>query len=341
MRPTIYDIARVANVSKSTVSRFLNNQKNVSLHAQERILNAIEELNYHPSKLAQSLSKGFDAILIVSRSNKTTADNPFFSEILHSITQRAEEENFDVILQTSHDSEEELRKCTMKIREKMIKGIIMLTSPASEEMFQQLDVFNIPVVVIGKVEGTYNNVFCVDTDNYRDSYDLTRYLISQGHEKIACMHSPFDYNVAIDRFSGYADCMADHELRPHEDWIVNSGYASDEAYMAARQLLAASEPPTAVFATDDIKVVGAYKAFSEKGLRIPEDISIVGYTNQHLSQFLFPALTGIEIPVRKLGETGTELLFSKIKKNDASSQSKVILPTGQLIRDSVSALTAT
>lgn len=116
MAHTIYDIARAAGVSKSTVSRALNNKSNISDEARERVLLAVQQLNYQPSKLARALSAGFDAIMVVSRSTKTTVNNPFFSGIIQAISTKAEEENFDVILQTSKNSEEELKKCITKIK---------------------------------------------------------------------------------------------------------------------------------------------------------------------------------------------------------------------------------
>ena len=171
MSPTIYDIARVAGVSKSTVSRVLNKQTNISPEARDKVLKAIDELNYQPNKLARALtSSGFDAIMVIStRSTKTTAGNPFFSDVLHAITAKAEEEGFDVILQTSNSSEDDLLKCVSKIKQKMIKGIIMLSSPANESFFTTLDAYGVPVVVIGKVEGEYQNIYSVDTDNFHDS----------------------------------------------------------------------------------------------------------------------------------------------------------------------------
>jgi len=335
--PTIYDIARVANVSKSTVSRVLNNQQNISEEARARVMSAIKELNYHPNKLARSLSTGFDAILVISRASATIVDNPFFSEILNSISKKAEEEHFDVILQTSQNNQDELKKCTKKIREKMIKGIIILSSPTNEQLLQQLDAFNIPVVVIGKVAGTYANISSVDTDNYRDSYAQTQYLIDQGHRKIACLHSPFDYNVAIDRFNGYKDCMKANGLALQKEWVQNSGYTIQEAYRKAKGLLRLEDRPTAVFATDDLKVISVYRAFTEEKVRIPDDMSVIGYSNSNLSQFLFPSLTSMEIPIRKLGETGTELLFSKIKGTPAPASQKIIIPTEKITGESVAA----
>ncbi|MBT2722868.1 LacI family DNA-binding transcriptional regulator [Bacillus sp. ISL-46] len=331
---TIYDIARVANVSKSTVSRVLNNQTNISEEARERVLKAIEELNYQPSKLARALSSGFDAIMVVSRSAKTTANNPFFSEIIHRISSNAEEENFDVIIQTSRNSKDELEKCITKIKEKMIKGIIMLSSPANEDFFKQLDVFNIPIVVIGRVDGEYTNIFSVDTDNYQDSYNLTKFLIEQGHKEIACLHSPLDYHVSIDRLEGYKDCLKDLSVPLKEEWIINSGYTVNTAYDSATSLLLSQHRPTAVFATDDLKVLSLYKSALENGISIPNDISIVGYSSPNISAFLSPSLTRIEIPVKKLGDAGTKLLFDKIKENKAINSPKIV-PTEMIIQNSV------
>ncbi|MEY8731520.1 LacI family DNA-binding transcriptional regulator [Peribacillus frigoritolerans] len=330
---TIYDIARVAMVSKSTVSRVLNNQSNISVESRERVLKAIEQLNYQPSKLARGLSSGFDAIMVLSRSAKTTENNPFFSEIIHAISTNAEDENFDVILQTAKNSQDELQKCIRKIKEKLIKGIIMLSSPADENFFQQIDPFNIPIVVIGKVEGHYKNVFSVDTNNYKDSYDLTQYLIDKGHRDIACLHSPLDYHVSIDRLEGYKSCMKYNGLPLKNEWIINSGYTIDAAHQSAKQLLR-NNRPTAVFASDDLKVMSIYKMAAENGISIPGDLSIVGYSNSNLHPFLSPSLTCKEIPVKKLGDIAVQVLFTKIKGNQDQIPHTIIL-TENIIQNSV------
>jgi DNA-binding LacI/PurR family transcriptional regulator len=330
LRYTIYDIAKLANVSKSTVSRVLNNQTNISAEAKERVLNAIAELKYQPNKVARGLSSGFDAIMVLSRSSKTTANNPFFSEIIQTISAKAEEENFDLILHTSQNSNDEIEKCINKIKEKMIKGILMLTSPADEVFYQELDVFDIPIVVIGRVDGTYKNVYSVDTNNYQDSYDLTDYLYQKGHRDIACLHSPLEYHVSIDRLKGYKDCMVQHGLPLNEGWIINSGYTVDSAYEAAKSLLLSKKRPTAVVANDDLKVWSLYKAAAELKISIPENISVVGYSN---SPFLSPSLTRVEIPIDELGAVGSDILFSKI--SGMETESRTVVPTRKIIQDSV------
>jgi len=314
MSPTIYDIARVAGVSKSTVSRVLNKQTNISPEAREKVQKAIDELNYQPNKLARALtSSGFDAIMVIStRSTKTTAGNTFFSDVLHAITAKAEEESFDVILQTSKSSEDDLLKCENKIKQKMVKGIIMLSSPANESFFPRLDEYGIPVVVIGKVAGDFRNIYSVDTDNFSDSLALTDTFIKNGHRKIACLHAPLDYHVSIDRLAGYKASLEKHGIAVQPDWIIDGGYTHESALTAARQLLSGDNAPDAVFATDSMKLLGLYRAAEALNLRIPEQIAVAGYSDPMLSLILTPAPGGFDIPTRKLGEESCDLLFNRI-----------------------------
>ncbi|PGZ93040.1 LacI family DNA-binding transcriptional regulator [Bacillus sp. AFS029533] len=338
MGPTIYDIARVANVSKSTVSRVLNNKDNISEESRNRVMKAIEELNYQPNKLARALtSSGFDAILVMSRSTKTTAGNTFFSEIIHSISTRSEVENFDVIIQTSKNSKDELEKCIEKIRGRMIKGILMLSSPANEDFFKEIDKYEIPVVVIGRVEGNYEHVYSVDTDNFHDSYQLIQHLIDQGHTDIACLHSSLDYHVSIDRLEGYKKCLTDNGIPLRSDRIIDSGYTMEKAYETSETLLKSKDLPTAIFAIDDLKVIGLYNTTSKLGISIPKDISIIGYNNGIFSPLFSPPLTGIEIPVMKLGDIATDLLFKHIK-NKTENTEHIIVPTKLVERKSVAKL---
>ena len=327
MSPTIYDIARVAGVSKSTVSRVLNKQTNISPEARDKVLKAIDELNYQPNKLARALtSSGFDAIMVIStRSTKTTAGNPFFSDVLHAITTKAEEEGFDVILQTSKSSEDDLLKCVSKIKQKMIKGVIMLSSPANESFFNTLDAYGVPVVVIGKVEGDYQNIYSVDTDNFNDSATLTDNFIKNGRRKIACLHAPLDYHVSIDRLAGYKASLAKHNIAIHSDWIMDGGYTHESALAAAITLLSSPVPPDAVFATDSMKLLSLYRAADELNLMIPEQVVIAGYSDPMLSLILTPAPGGFDIPTRKLGEESCNLLFRRIGGQPAPQ--KVLVDT--------------
>lgn len=335
MSPTIYDIARVAGVSKSTVSRVLNNQTNISPEALEKVQKAIKDLNYQPNKLARALtSSGFDAIMVIStRSTKTMAGNPFFAEVLHAITSRAEEEGFDVILQTSRSTEDDLLKCENKIRQKMIKGIIMLSSPADESFFSRLDIYEIPVVVIGKVDGDYRHVYSVDTDNYQDSIALTDALISRGHKNIACLHAPLDYHVSVDRLAGYKESLHRHHIPLRPEWVIDSGYTNESGLVAAKALLAMKERPDAVFATDSMKLLSLYRAAVELNIRIPQQLAVVGYSNETLSFILAPAPGGVDVPAYELGIKSCDQLFKCISGKPGPR--RVIIATRVLLTDSL------
>ncbi|WP_049294446.1 LacI family DNA-binding transcriptional regulator [Franconibacter helveticus] len=328
MSPTIYDIARLAKVSKSTVSRVLNNQTNISPQARERVLKAIEELNYQPNIMARALSSaGFDAILVITtRSTKTTAGNPFFSEVLHAITARAEKEGFDVILQTSKDPQEALNKCLLKIRQKMIKGIIMLSSPTDETFYNELDKCAVPVVVIGKVAGGYNTIYSVDTDNFGDSLKLTEKLIKRGYRRLACIHAPLDHHVSVDRLAGFQAALKKHQLECDPQWIIDGGYTQQSALAAAGTLLSRPSLPDAVFVADSLKLIGVYRAAALKNIAIGQQLSVIGYGNEMLNLTLMPEPEGIHVPTQLLGEKSSEALFAIIAGRDVPRE--IIIPTG-------------
>lgn len=311
---TIYDIARVANVSKSTVSRVLNNQSNISEESRQRVMEAITALDYQPSKLARALtSSGFDAILVLfSRPSKTIVGNPYFSEMLNIITERAENENFDVIIQTAKNVDEYERKCVEKIENKMVKGLIMLSSPTDEKILKTLDKYQIPIVVIGNITGHYRHVYSVDTDNKMDSFALCQSLITHGHRHIACLHAPLNYHVSLDRVGGYKKAMMAAGLTLDKRLVIDCGFTIEEAYSATKDIMASPIKPTAIFATDAIKAMGIYRAIKEMDLRIPEDVSVIGYNDEHIEPLLHPLMNGITIPIRSLGEVGAKIMFDHI-----------------------------
>lgn len=335
MSPTIYDIARVANVSKSTVSRVLNKQTNISDDARERVLKAIEELNYQPNKLARALtSSGFDAIMVIStRSTKTTTGNPFFSDVLHAITARAEMEGFDVILQTSKNSEEDLAKCLSKIKQKMVKGIIMLSSPVDEHFFIELDKYAIPVVVIGGLKGQYQHIYSVDTDNYHDSIALTETLIRKGFTRIACLHAPLDYHVSLDRLTGFKTAIARNGLHIDDSLIVDGGYTQQSAVEAAEILLTQNPLPDAIFATDSLKLMSLYRVAARLAIPIPQRLAIIGYSDAVLSFMLTPPPSGIEVPIQALGDKSSAVLFDRIANKPVSQA--IVLKTENVLTGSL------
>ncbi|SEO12280.1 LacI family DNA-binding transcriptional regulator [Paenibacillus sp. OV219] len=336
-KPTIQDVAALAKVSVSTVSRVLNDHPAVSKKAREQVLEVIESLNYRPNKLARSLSSdGFDAILIsYARSSKFAVDNPYFNIIVNSIGEVAEEHGYDLILQSSTNQQEEVTKTLSMIADKLIKGVILLSSRVDDILIEALGNTDIPVAVVGKYveKSHYDNIFSVDTDNFKDSLEACKYLIRMGHTKIGCIHAPKNHYVSLDRIEGISSALQEYDIEIDEDLFVDGGHTVESAYDAALRLLCVRQDVTAIFATDDIKALGIYQAAKQLSISIPEQLSVIGYNDYTFSKMLTPPLTSVKVPVYDLGIVSATKLFAMIKKG--LPESNCMLPTELKIRSSV------
>lgn len=213
MGATIRDVAKLAGVSITTVSRVINHADNVNAHTVQAVQDAIQKLNFRPNRIAQSLgSGGFNAICVVStRSAQQAFNNPYFSMMLQSIGEVAEQKNHDIILVSSQNEDTEIEKCVSMIRGKVIQGLILLSSRNNDRLIEKLHELKAPFVVVGRVpdERLSAEVFSVDTDSYEDCREAVRYLIGLGHRRIACLHAPLKYVVSKDRLDGYVAAHTD------------------------------------------------------------------------------------------------------------------------------------
>jgi DNA-binding LacI/PurR family transcriptional regulator len=335
MASNIKDVAKLANVSISTVSRVINNAPNVQPETKEKVLDAIKKLNFRPNRIAQSLGGGsFRSIGVVSRSS----NQAYVPLILQSITEVTEEKGYEIILNNSANERKEIEKCLSMIDSKVVQGLILLSSRINDLLIEKLYELNFPFVVLGKVVNEYlaERVHSVDTDNLTDCMEALNYLISLGHKRIGCIHAPLNYVVSKERLDGYIEAHKVTGIPVDYSLIANGGYDINHAYEAALKLLKSDNPPTAIFGTDDIKAVGAYKAILELGLKIPEDISLIGHNNYDITQITTPPLTTIEVPILQLGRVGTERLFDLIEEK--TPPIRTILDTKFIVRGSCSRL---
>ncbi len=336
MSATIRDVAKLAGVSVSTVSRVINNATNVNEETKKIILNAIEKLNFKPNRIAQSLGSGtFNAIGIVStRSPQQAFNNPYFSLIIQAIEEVSEEKNFDIILNSSMDEDKEIEKCLSMIESKVVQGLILLSSRIDDRLIENLYRARLPFVVVGRVisERLENIVYTVDTDNLNDCKEAVNYLIKLGHKRIGCIHAPLKYVVSKDRLDGYIEAHKEAGLYIDYSNIENGQYTTNDAYEAALRLLKKPVPPTAIFATDDVKAIGAYKAIRELGLKIPDDISLFGHNNYESAEIMNPQLTTIDVPISQLGKVSASVLFDLVENKQP--QRRTILETKFILRQS-------
>jgi len=335
----IKDVARLANVSITTVSRVINNGEHIKSETRERVLNAIKKLNFKPNRLAQSLGSGcFQAIgVVATRTSYQAFGNPYFSIVLQAIGETAENKNYEIILCSSSDENKEVEKCMSMIESKVVQGLLLLGSRINDRLVEELKRIGFPFVLVGRVidEELAKSIYSVDTDNFEDCREAVEYLIQLGHRRIGCIHAPLKYVVSKDRLGGYIEAHKKALIPVDYSLIADGGYSSGNAYEAAMKLLKNPNPPTAIFATDDIKAVGAYKAMVELGIKIPDQVSLIGHNNYEISQFITPSLTTIDVPIYALGTSSTRLLFDLIEGN--MPDKRIILETNFIKRDSCKA----
>jgi Transcriptional regulators len=336
MAVNIKDVAKLANVSISTVSRVINNASNLKPETREIVQEAIDKLNFIPNRIAQNLGGGyFNSIGVLStRSSNQTFGNPYFSIVIQSIAEICENYNHDILLNFSINEEKEVEKCISMINSKVVKGFILLSSRINDILVEKLTELNFPFVVIGKVlnEHLSDSIYTVDTDNINDSKEAINYLIKLNHKTIACIHAPLKYVVSKERLDGYIEAHKENNIPVNYSLIADGGYTVNDAYIATKNILNTPVKPTAIFATDDIKALGVYKALKELELKIPEDISLIGHNNYETTEFIEPPLTTINVPIQKLGFLATEVLFDII--NGKQPEKRTILETKLIIRDS-------
>jgi len=336
MKATIHMVAKEANVSVSTVSRVLNNNPAVLPETRERVLNAIRELDYRPNQLARSLSsKGLDAILLIStRSSSQAANNPYFGSIINAIGMVAEQTGYELILHTGSFEDAEINKTLNMVESRLIKGVVLLSSRIESRYIQKVSKTGVPIVVIGRYDPSIkaNNVVSVDTDNYNDCREIGQYLAQMGHRRIGCIHAPLTHYVATDRVEGFKHGLEQSGISADPALFVSGGDSVESAYRAALDLLC-SNPPTAIFTTDDVKALGVYKAANNLHLRIPEDLSVFGHNDFDFAALLSPPLTTTRVPIHELGLISASKLFSMIE--NGAEEHRQILPTDSIIRSSV------
>lgn len=337
MKATIHDIARLANVSPSTVSRVIANNPRISGATRDRILKIMKDLNYHPNMIARSLvSKSTNIIgVIVPGTTETAFQHPFYPEIIRGIASVAHRSNYKILLSTSATSSAEEKQVINDFAKSGItEGIILMTSRVKDPSVDELMKLNFPFVVVGRPVND-NEINWVDNNNVMISYKLTQHFIDHGHKKIAFIGVSPDFVVTMDRLEGYKKALTDNGIEIDEDLIVEGRFIDDTGYDLMKKLLDNNLHPTGVIACDDLLAFGAIKMLTEKGYKVPGDVAVAGFNNVPLSDYYVPSLTSVEVNAFTLGSKAFELLLANIN-SDIRSFDRAIVPAELMIRNSTS-----
>ncbi|QIR06031.1 HTH-type transcriptional repressor PurR [Salinivibrio costicola] len=314
---TIKDVARLAGVSTTTVSHVINKTRFVAEKTTEKVWQAVEELNYAPSAVARSLKCNTTRTLGMLVTKST---NPFFAELVHGVEDYCYKQGYTLILCNTEGNLEKQRDYLRMLSEKRVDGLIVVCSDLNEDLMLLLEKKrDLPMVVMDW--GSHH----IDTDRIEDNAELggylaTKHFIDNGHTKIGCISGQMDKNTCKHRLNGYFRALKEANITVNENWLIEADFEADQAQIAAKQLATMSDRPTAVFCFNDIMALAAISTFNEYGLKVPDDISVIGYDNIDLTEYFSPPLTTIHQPKRRLGKTAVKLLLARIANNETQQQ---------------------
>ncbi|TNZ79278.1 substrate-binding domain-containing protein [Vibrio parahaemolyticus] len=332
---TMKDIAKLAGVSTSTVSHVINKTRFVSEEISERVNNAAKELNYYaPSALARSLK--------VNRTKTigmlvTTSTNPFFGEVVKGVERSCYHKGYSLILCNTEGDNERMRQSINTLLQKRVDGLILMCSSLEGE---RIDVFerypDIPVVVMdwGPMLFTSDKI----QDNSLRGGDLAaKYLIDCGHTEIGCITGPLIKHQAQMRYEGYKRAMNEAGLEFNANWIIESDFECEGGYQAFKKMAERGTLPSSIFVSNDMMAMGVINAANELGIKVPDDLSIIGYDDIHIAKFMSPSLTTIHQPKYRLGQAAVETLVRRL--DDKSNEAQVVqLEPTLVVRNSVKLL---
>lgn len=342
MAATIKDVAQVANVSISTVSRVTSNAPNVSPEIRRRVLNAVRKLGYTPSVIAKSLAVRSlcNIAVLMGRTKDQAFANPDFMGILDGLSTQLNHRGYNPVLCTNDNPQEETNHCMNLVLTGAVQGAVVIGSFRNDPLLNRLVEAQTPFVLIGFPSGQpdihsmpYNTV---GTDDYSDSYEAVSYLIQRGHRRIGHIYSSLHYTVNRMRHQGFLDAMADHGLTVEPRLLAEANYLRESSCAAATRLLSLPHRPTALFCMDDYKAVSALSVATSMKLRVPEDISIMGHNDYNISTIIYPALTTVHVPLYHLGSNAADLVVQAIKHPEEPIKN-ILLPSHIVERDSVAA----
>ncbi len=331
MPVSIKDIARVTNVSYSTVSRALNNSPRVKLATRTEIQRVATEMGYLPSAIARSLvTRRTNTIGVVV----TTITDLFFAEVIRGIEEQAVRVGYSVILTNSEAQPDRELAAVQALRSRRVDGIILVAACADKERKERLlhsTETNLPIVIINNVHAEHIG-YSIETDNLAGGQEATRHLIDLGHRRIAHISGPPNEWDGVERQQGYKQALRWAGLPIDPALIIRGDNQPDGGLAAAQQLLALPDPPTAIFCYNDATALGVMRAIHAAGRRIPEDISIVGFDDIALASYFEPPLTTMAQPKRKMGARAVQMILDLIGGDVEVTD--CVLPSRLIVRQS-------
>ncbi|UTV28889.1 HTH-type transcriptional repressor PurR [Photobacterium atrarenae] len=307
---TIKDVARLAGVSTTTVSHVINKTRFVAEATQKKVLAAVDELNYAPSAVARSLKCNTTRTIGMLVTKST---NPFFAEVVHGVEEYCYGEGYTLILCNTEGNLEKQRDYLRMLAEKRVDGLLVMCSDLDDKLLALLErQKDLPMVIMDWGPESPH------TDKIQDNAELggyvaTKYFIEHGHQKIGCLTGHTEKLTCRERLKGFYKAMEEANLSVNPDWLIEGDFECESAVAAAKQYIAMDDRPSAIFCFNDIMAMALISTFEQAGLRVPDDVSIIGYDNIDLAPYFSPPLTTIHQPKQRLGQKAIEILMARVK----------------------------
>ena len=326
---TIVEVAEKAGVSFGTVSRVINNDVHVKKETRERVLKVMETLGYVANRQARSLAGGKSNIIGVLVPDLGTG---YIEEIIRGIDAELSLSDLDLILYTTHRTASKEANYVANLAKGMVDGLLLVLPRNPADYIGTLTNRNFPFILIDH-QGTGRTCPAVGATNWQGAYRATEYLIKMGHNRIGFITGSMDLGCSMDRLEGYLSALRTHHATDAPELIYEGAFFQPDGYAGASALLDLPNPPTAIFASNDIMAMGAMDAVRSRGLRIPDDVSIVGFDDIPQAAVVRPALTTVNQPLEKMGRVATQMLLDLLRQPDKEA-GRIELPTELVIRDS-------
>jgi LacI family transcriptional regulator len=305
---TIYEVSTLAGVSLATVSRVINKSSVVSKKTREKVLKAMEELGYRPNTIAQSLAS--------SRSNSigvlvSQLDSPFFGEMMVGIEDELRKAGKQVLFAAGHNSEVAEKESLEFLKSRLCDALIVHCEQVSDEYIHSLTEDKVPVVIVNRLIPLIEDR-CIVLDNHKGGYLAAQHAIEQGHTNIAYIAGPQHKEDALERLRGFKQALKDYNV-PFSDAQIGYGNYNEKGGIAGiSALIEKGLQPTCLVCANDEMASGAMKRCRELGIKIPEELSIIGYDNSSFTKYLHPELTTIDNPIGRMGKMAARLILNQV-----------------------------
>ncbi|MBB6671852.1 LacI family DNA-binding transcriptional regulator [Cohnella nanjingensis] len=330
---TMKDVARLAGVSPATVSLALGNDPRVNIKTRKLVREAADKLRYIPNEIGRSLrsQKTETIALVIPHTSQHVFSHPYFAKLLEGITEVLNENGYNLLLSTTAEENDEQSAYEKVLRNRRADGVIVSSASLFDRNFLRLVDSGFPVVYLGP--WTNNDIYTVERDDVMGAFSATDHLLKLGRRKIVHFTGPLNHQVGRDRLEGYRLAHQQNQVPVNEELVIEKDLSVNAGYEGVTELLDRQIPFDALFAGNDLMAIGAMKQLLERGIKVPEQISVVGFDDIDMASMFHPTLTTVHQPMKQTGILAAQKLLGVLNGRE-DIEKKTVLQTKLMIRES-------